>query len=87
MTLHSLSDQYWVDRQRDMMNSDRTHGLVNSMSVVDRPESFQALTNLASGMARACVGLGKLVQSAVIRARQAANRQQGGVTPGAAQAA
>ena len=40
MTMHSLSDQYWVDRQRDMTNSDRTHGLVNSMSVVDRSVSF-----------------------------------------------
>ncbi len=72
MTLHSFSDQYWVDRQRDMMNSGRTHGLVDSISVVDRSEPFPALTNLASGIARVGVGLGKLVQSAVIRARQAA---------------
>ncbi len=87
MTMHSHSDQYWVDRQRDMMNSDRTNGLVNSMSVVDRSETFLALTNMASGVASASVGLGKLVLSAVIRARKAANRQQENITPGPVQAA
>ena len=87
MTMHSLSDQYWVDRQSDMMNSDRTYGLVNSMSVVDRSETFLALTNMASGVASASVGFCKLVRSAVIRARKAANREQGDVTPGSARAA
>ena len=72
MTLHSQSDHYWIDRQRDMIKTDRIHGLVNSTSVTDRSEITAFATRCSVGLAR----FGRIIQSAVVRARQNANSRQ-----------
>ncbi len=47
------SDQYWIDRQRDLERPDRMHGLVNSMSVTDRSELARLVSCTAAGAMRA----------------------------------
>jgi len=66
MTLHSSSDHYWMDRQRDMLPNNRIAGLVSTTSVRDRSESRVMVSYLVKGVANA----GKLIHSAVVRARQ-----------------
>jgi hypothetical protein len=66
----NVSDQYWVDRQRDLTKPDRANDLVNSMNVTDRSELVRFATGISVGIARAGANFGKLVHSAVVRARQ-----------------
>ncbi len=83
MTLHSYSDQYWIDRQRDMIKTDRIHGLVNSTSVTDRSEITVLATCCSVGLAR----FGRMVQSAVVRACQKANGRRPRIPGGEVNAA
>ncbi len=75
----NVSDQYWVDRQRDLMKPDRAHDLVNSMSVTDRSELARLATRISVGITRAGANFGNLVHSAVVRARRSTASGQSGI--------